>query len=63
MQFKEKPFGLSLALRVFNKLTKEVTTRLFWVGVDVLMYSDDWLIAAPSREDALAMVATTQQVI
>ena len=42
-QFTRLPFGLSLAPRVFTKLTRVVATRLAEKGVTSLMYIDDWL--------------------
>ncbi|KAK3893387.1 hypothetical protein Pcinc_002819 [Petrolisthes cinctipes] len=49
-QFTRLPFGLSLAPRVFTKLVRVVASRLAEAGVPTLMYLDDWLLHAPSKE-------------
>lgn len=56
------PFRMSIAPRVFTKLTKKVAPELSVRGVDVLMYLDDWLLIAPSRAEALTIIETTIQV-
>ena len=49
-QFRVLPFGLNIAPRVFTKLTRVVAARLVDEGVNVLMYLDDWVIQAPTKE-------------
>lgn len=58
-QFTRLPFGLSLAPRVFSRLTKVVASRLATLGVNTLMYLDDWLVVSSSQQVAEQNVATT----
>lgn len=44
LQFTVIPCGLSLALVVFTKLRKVVAKLLFWQGIEMLMYIDDWVV-------------------
>ncbi|XP_043992827.1 uncharacterized protein LOC122842751 [Gambusia affinis] len=46
------PFGLSLSPRVFVKCTEAAVAPLRQQGVRVATYIDDWLIAAPSLQEA-----------
>jgi hypothetical protein len=51
--FRCLPFGLSTAPRVFTRIVKEVGAFLRRGGVQIFMYLDDWLILAPSQEQAI----------
>ena len=62
-QFTRLPFGLSLAPRVFTKVTRVVANRLAEKGVASLMYLDDWLLYSHSKEQTAANVKTTLQVL
>ena len=57
--FTRLPFGLSIAPRVFTKLTKVVAKSLMESGVHCLMYLDDWLISAESASATRAAVEKT----
>lgn len=50
-EFQCLPFGLCTAPRVFTKLLKPVLARLRHQGARVIMYLDDMLVMAQSRED------------
>ena len=62
-QFTRLPFGLSLAPRVFTKLSKVVSTVLAKMGVTTLMYLDDWLVYSPSKEKTLTNVRVAMKVL
>ncbi|KAK3893097.1 hypothetical protein Pcinc_003090 [Petrolisthes cinctipes] len=62
-QFTRLPFGLSLAPRVFTKLVRVVASRLAEAGVPTLMYLDDWLLHAPSKEQVANNVRVTRRVL
>ena len=62
LRFRVMPFGLNIAPRVFTKLTRTVASILADAGVTVLMYLDDWLLQAQSREEAVAATQTTLDV-
>jgi hypothetical protein len=49
-QFKCLPFGLSCAPWVFTKILKPVAAQLRELGVKLIVYTDDILIMAESRE-------------
>ena len=49
-EFQCLPFGLSSAPRVFTKLLKPVLARLRHQGVRLIMYLDDMLVMAQSKE-------------
>ena len=61
-QFCVLPFGLNIAPRVFTKVLRPVHSRLASKGVNVLMYLDDWLVYAPTREECTVMVQHTLQL-
>ena len=50
-EFQSLPFGLSSAPRVFTKLLKPVPARLRHQGMRLIMYLDDMLVMAQSREE------------
>ncbi|XP_076052207.1 uncharacterized protein LOC143031779 [Oratosquilla oratoria] len=62
-QFTRLPFGLSLAPRIFTKLSKIVTSVLADQGVATLVYLDDWLVYSPSREKTLTSVLVAVRVL
>ncbi|KAK3886697.1 hypothetical protein Pcinc_009163 [Petrolisthes cinctipes] len=62
-QFTRLPFGLSLAPRVFTKLVRVVASRLAEAGVPTLMYLDDWLLHAPSKEQVANNVRVARGVL
>ena len=51
-QFNCLPFGLSSAPWVFTKATKPVVTILRTLGMRIIIYIDDILVMAPSKEIA-----------
>ena len=51
-QFNCLPFGLSSAPWIFTKATKPVVTILRSLGMRIIIYIDDILVMAPSREAA-----------
>lgn len=61
-QFRVLPFGLNIAPRVFTKVLQPLHTKLTTLGVHVLMYLDDRLIMAPSKQECETMVRTTLRV-
>ena len=61
-RFKVLPFGLNLAPRVFTKMMKPVQKKLQKLGIKVIMYLDDWLIIANTREECAQMVKKTLEV-
>ncbi|KAL0201658.1 hypothetical protein M9458_004845, partial [Cirrhinus mrigala] len=46
--FEVLPFGLSLSPRVFTKVTEAALSPLWWIGIRILNYLDDWLLIAHS---------------
>ena len=50
-QFKVLPFGLTTAPMVFTRVMATVASLLHQLGVRILLYLDDWLILARSREE------------
>ena len=61
-QFRVLPFGLNIAPRVFTKVLRPVHARLATMGVNIMMYLDDWLVFAPTRHDCAEMVRLTLQL-
>ena len=61
-QFRVLPFGLNIAPRVFSKMMRPVHSRLASLGVNILMYLDDWLVMAPSERQCKEMVRITLEV-
>ena len=61
-QFRVLPFGLNIAPRVFTKVFRPVHARLASMGVNILMYLDDWLVFAPTQRQCADMVKLTLQV-
>ena len=49
-QFNCLPFGLSSAPWIFTKATKPVVTSLRTLGMRIIIYIDDILVMAPSKE-------------
>ncbi|WP_297403118.1 reverse transcriptase domain-containing protein [Hydrogenophaga sp.] len=52
-QFAVMPFGVSCAPRVFTKLMRDVIALLREQGIRLIIYLDDMLILAASREESL----------
>ena len=57
-EFTCLPFGLAVAPRVFTKVLKLVVAWLRQLGIRLIIYLDDILILAPSKELAELHVAT-----
>lgn len=51
-QFRVLPFGLSLSPRVFTRVVAAALSPLQARGIKILPYLNDWLICAPTREQA-----------
>ena len=51
-EYQTLPFGLSLAPRVFSKCVEAALNPMRASGLRVFAYLDDFLLCAPSREDA-----------
>lgn len=52
-QFRVLPFGLSLSPRVFTRFVAAALAPLQAQGLKILPYLDDWLICAPSQQQAV----------
>ncbi|MPC40718.1 hypothetical protein E2C01_034283 [Portunus trituberculatus] len=52
-----------LVLRAFSKLLRVEATRQADAGVSALLYVDDWLIHAPTKEDVLGSFQKTLEVL
>ena len=52
--FRSLPFGLSSAPRIFTKLMRPLIQQLREEGIRCVIYLDDVLLLAASREDAIA---------
>jgi hypothetical protein len=50
--WKRMPFGLNIAPWVWTKIVDAVTTELRKRGVNAIVYLDDWLIWAETKEEA-----------
>jgi len=61
-QFKVLPFGLNIAPRVFSKMLQPVQARLVKMGVQILMYLDDWLISAVTPRECRSMIQKTLEI-
>ena len=44
-------FGLSIATRVFSRLTQIVAAKLAAKGMDTQLYLNDWLVVSPSQPE------------
>lgn len=51
-QFRVLPFGLSLAPRTFTRCVAAALAPLQARGIRILPYLDDWLVCAPTQEQA-----------
>ena len=59
MQFQCLPFRLCTAPFVFSKVTKPITQFLRQSGIHLIMYLDDLMLAAPSKNQLLQDLSTT----
>ena len=62
-QFSSLPFGLSSAPYVFTKLLKPVVTVLRKLGIRCVLYLDDMLIMAQSKERLRSYLATAVELL
>ena len=62
-QFQSLPFGLSSAPYVFTKLMKSVVATLRKLGIRLVLYLDDMLVMASSKEEAKRHLATIMQLL
>jgi len=62
-QFRVMPFGLNIASLAFTRLTKSIPKELRMNGIQVLVYRDDWLLWAPSKEECKLSMEVTLEVI
>lgn len=62
-EFTCLPFGLSSAPRVFTKLLKPVVATLRRMGIRLVIYIDDMLIMARSREESQAHTHTVLDLL
>ena len=62
-KFKVLPFGLSSAPYTFSKLMKPVVSTLRKLGIRSILYLDDKLIMARSKEEARRHLATAMELL
>ena len=62
LQFSVMPFGLYIAPWVFPKLPRGVAAGLTRAGVASLMFLDNWLLHAASRERVLLGLSSTLEI-
>ena len=62
-EFACLPFGLASAPRVFTKLMKPVVALLRQLGIRLIVYLDDMLIMAQSRDIALHHTSTALDLL
>ena len=62
-EFKVLPFGLSSAPYTFSKLMKPVVSTLRKLGIRSILYLDDMLIMARSKEEARRHLATAMELL
>ena len=62
-QFLSLPFGLATAPLVFTKLVKEVKLMALAMGIRMHQYLDDWLLRAPSCQEASKHTALLLQLV
>ena len=58
MQFQCLPFGLCTAPFTFSKVTKPATQFLRQLGIHLIIYLDDLLLAAPTKDQLLVDLST-----
>ena len=56
LQFSALCFGLSTAPQVFTRMMSPVAATMHRQGVRLRLYLDDWLLLAPSQQEAAAAV-------
>ena len=59
MQFRCLPFRLCTAPFAFSKTTKPITQFLRQLGIHLIIYVDNLLLAAPTKDQLLVNVSTT----
>ena len=62
-QFKVLPFGLNSSPHAFTKLLKPVVAVLRRLGARMILYLDDMLILAESKEDTRKYLATAMELL
>ena len=62
-EFACLPFGLSIAPRVFTKILKPVVALLRQLGIRLIIYLDDLLIMAQSKENLNCHASTTLHLL
>ena len=62
-QFRAMPFGLNIAPRTFTKVMTQVTKELSQMGIWCLIYLDDLLIIAPTREECINHTQLALQIL
>ena len=62
-QFKVLPFGLSSAPQTFTKLMKPVVSTLRKLGFRLILYLDDMLMMAHSKEEARKGLAAAMELL
>ena len=52
------PFGLSLSPRVFTRVVTAALMPIQRAGLKIMLYLDDWLVCAPSRQQVVQSCTT-----
>ena len=62
-RFTSLPFGLSSAPFIFTKLMKPIVATLRKLGIRVILYLDDILVMAPTKEEVRKHLATALELL
>ena len=62
-KFQVLPFGLNSAPQTFTKLTKPIVSTLRSLGVRLILYLDDMLLMADSRQEALLHLGAALEIL